>query len=516
MLLASTAQVDAAESPRLVVNIVVDRMTGDELSRYCDNFSSNGLRLFMEQGYRCDEACYPFMVNRLSGCATLSTGTVPAVHGIVGARWWDYNSGQEFTVEGDSSSSSFNCDYDQYRVSNKNLTVATLGDRLLEYSPESRVVSIGSDAAATIVLGGQNSNDVWWLDNARARWTTSTKYRVELPVWVKKYNSGDYARNQLSEPWRLLYETERYHNGTQTEVLPPTSNVKAVGVKGDDIARRLVSPASNSIVADFVKEAVIYNRLGSDDKVDLLNVYFGAPREIEERYGRLSREKEDMYYRLDTALAELMRFVSAQCGGRVLFVLTSDGGSENVSRARQFNVQQSIFLVSSFLSATYGGDNWVLGYSDGNLFLNRMQIFSKGLDLAAVQRQIASFMLQFRGVAATCTASELTVSGGKGQLAERVANSFNPKRSGDIVVVLQSGWTERLADNDERQAAGGSLYDSNTVVPIIFYGSGINSGSLGQRVETASLAATLARIMRIPTPSAATAPAIGAVVEQFK
>ena len=52
--LTAQAQLRFNDRPKLVVGIVVDQMRWDYLPRYYDQFTSDGFRRLIEQGYSCD------------------------------------------------------------------------------------------------------------------------------------------------------------------------------------------------------------------------------------------------------------------------------------------------------------------------------------------------------------------------------------------------------------------------------------------------------------------------------
>jgi arylsulfatase A-like enzyme len=78
---------------------------------------------------------------------------------------------------------------------------------------------------------------------------------------------------------------------------------------------------------------------------------------------------------------------------------------------------------------------------------------------------------------------------------------YHPKRSGDISIVLESGWLE------QRTVPGtthGSPYTYDTHVPVIFYGHGIKPGASVTYHPITDIAPTLSRLLRIKLPSACT------------
>ncbi len=514
----------AGEPPRLVVNFVVGGLRCEELEKYGNAFLSDGFRRFMEQGVVCSESYYEFMqTNSAATLATITTGVAPSMHGVVGNRWIDYTRGETVELTADPSANSFGTDVERYHVSNKNLVVPTLGDELLDESErEGRVVTVAADVTSAIVMGGMRSSSVYWLDSARGKWTTSDKYKGGLPSWVRDFNEQDPEKSYLGQTWTPVFipQTYKAREATVIELETTGRRVKNIRPTYRDYARLLTSPAGNNMVADFVKLAVTQESLGKDEVVDLLNVCFDSSRLVSQKYGPESLEAEDMLYRLDVLLGELMTYIEEHVGGkeRVLFVLTSDHGMSDsydfgVEEPRpRFNVSQFKVLLNGFMAAHYGGENWILDYCDRNIYLNRQQAYSMGLDVATVQRQAATFVLQFRGVSHVLTAGELMGGAFGNAYGRQMQNGFYPKRSGDLVINLMPDWIE---EDDEFRAMSGSMYDYDRHVPLMFTGCGLAAGEVTERVDMAQLPVTLAYIMNVKRPSAADAEVIGYFKDLF-
>ena len=56
-------------------------------------------------------------------------------------------------------------------------------------------------------------------------------------------------------------------------------------------------------------------------------------------------------------------------------------------------------LLRSYLNAVYGEGDWVKGYSERQVFLNRTLIEDAKIPLEDVQKKVARFLVQFSGVA---------------------------------------------------------------------------------------------------------------------
>lgn len=518
----ATIAVATAQKPRLVVNIVVPQLSASDLRPLQGQLSADGLGGLLDGGVRYDYAYYPFVPTCESALAALSTGATPALSGIVGPKWWNFTTGVAVGAVADSKSSSYDCDTDESRVSNVNLVLPTIGDALRSQSPESKSIAIATNPSSAIILGGLNPNEVWWIDSLGARWTTSTKYLAQLPRWVKNHNAEGGWRRTLARPWVLTKGDDQYH-ATKSSIVRPqgyqlTRAEQQAKPKSKDLRKATRSYVANDMVADFVREAVIYNALGGDEHTDLLSVCFDAPARVAAIYGTDSREWEDMIYRLDRALAEMKNFVAAQCDGQVVWVLTSDGGSEKVvdpSRAQKFVVDQFMFLLGTYMNANYGKGDWILGHSGGAIWLNRNLVRSKGLDIESVQRGLAQFALQYGGVSHVAVQADMVSGGVKSGVAELLQEGFYPRRSADLVVVLMPGWVMVPSEDSQvPKCYGATIYDASRRTLLSISGFGVEARkAVVRKVDACSLVPTLARLVGIDNPTGASAEPLVEVFE---
>ena len=265
------------------------------------------------------------------------------------------------------------------------------------------------------------------------------------------------------------------------------------------------TPAGNTAVLGFAKQAIAQSGLGADATPDLLNICLDASRRIVEAYGPESIEAEDMYYRLDRDLADFLTFLFAQVrNGEVLVVLTSDHGTSasydcGEQPAERFNARQFEVIVNSFLNVRYGTGQWVVAYEDKCLWLNHNLIYERGLDLADVQNEVAIFAMQFGGVSHALAATAMRTSYFGSGYARKMQNSFYPRRSGDVILNFMPGWIE---ERERCVSSSGSMYGYDTRVPLIFYGTGVGPQRIGRRVEMTAVAPTLARAAGIAEPAA--------------
>src|SRR5258706_666767 len=75
--------------PKLVVLLVVDQMRGDYVDRFLGQWMG-GLKRLVQEGAWFRDAAYPYAATETCvGHATISTGALPATHGMIANAWWD-------------------------------------------------------------------------------------------------------------------------------------------------------------------------------------------------------------------------------------------------------------------------------------------------------------------------------------------------------------------------------------------------------------------------------------------
>src|SRR3954469_21566344 len=104
LLFLVITSVQAQQRPKLVVGIVVDQMKMEYLYRFSDDFSPNGFKRLMNNGFTFQNMHYNYMPTYTApGHASIYTGTTPATHGIVGNEWFSRTLGKDMYCTDDAS-----------------------------------------------------------------------------------------------------------------------------------------------------------------------------------------------------------------------------------------------------------------------------------------------------------------------------------------------------------------------------------------------------------------------------
>lgn len=510
---------ETTTKPRLMINIVVGSLHADDLNRYANNFTSGGFARLKSDGVWFTNASYDYMQTTTPvSLATISTGAMPSVHGVVADRWFDYVSNKPVLLIDDNKEQSVNFSGGSGNYSPRQLSAETISDALAENDEKSIIRTIAVEPLSAIVTAG-HAGEAYWMETLQTSWTTSSYYTKELPRWIADYNRNDKNEEFMMKSWTPLFEIDKYHNsqivcinvakGSQTKSLKILDDEKPLA-KGNliDIYEQMCfTPAGNTALFAFAKQTIVKNDMGKDESVDMLNIVLDTPRMISSRYGVESVEYEDMLYRLDRDLEEFLSFAVAQVTDprEILVTLTSDHGTSPAYNSQgkeleRFNVRQAEVITNAFIGSQHGNGDWVLGVVDNAIYLNHNLIYEKGLSIADLQYDVATFVMQLRGVAHALSAEALRSSYFGSGYGRKIQNGFYPRRSGDVIINLMPGW---ITEQDAIRSSSGSMYRYDTHVPLIFYGGGLSAAKHNERVDMTSLATTQAQLLGVTPPSAA-------------
>ena len=521
------------EKPKLIVQIIISQMRYDDLQRYSSKISDDGLMHLVNEGAFCRNARYNYLLTQsLPGMATISTGSNPSVHGIISDKWYSRINGQSVDAVADDNVTTVGGSFYNGKFSPKNLIISTLGDELRMVDPRSKVVGVSLEPAAAILSTGHNANGVFWMDVERGKWISNSYYMDSLPKWVDTLNAKGFADLYTNRDWSLTNPLDEYYEADIATIKQPQVK-KRIADKLKRLADGIIlakKPARNysllletpfgiTYTKDFAIAAIVGEGLGKDEHTDLITITFTPTKHIGQKYGPHSIEMEDTYLRLDREMTHFLAFLNSEIGRHnYLLVLTSDQGvaatPDHLEKSKipggYFDPRQAMALLGSYLNITYGVGNWVLGYHEKQLFLNRRLIEDSNLNLWDVQDRVADFMLQFTGVANAATGHTLQSANFTEGVFSKFQNSYNQRRSGDVIINFEPGWVER----NGHITSANSPYSYDAHVPLIWYGWRIKRRQVLNPVDMTDIAPTLSTLIGISWPSGATGKPIKEIIEK--
>ena len=508
------------DKPRLVIGIVVEELKYDQLEKFRDKLGENGIKRLINEGTYFKNASYEYMLTQSApGHATISTGAEPSFHGITSDEWYVPLKNELINCTRDATVNSVGGSFESGLHSPVNLLVSTFSDELqMSTNKKSKAFGVGLRESSAIFSAGHAANAAYWFDNTTGTWMSSTYYINSLPTWVNDFNAMKFSDSYLNSTWSLLRPAKYY-----ADCLPDSNSfeagfnkinyfpydLKKIRAKNDYSLLR-ETPFGNSLTASFAIRLIQNEHLGKDDVTDYLSICFSATDYIGHRFGPSSVEMGDAILRLDDDIKNLLTYLNDSIGKKnVLIYFTAAHGISEIPTVLEknripsgyFQQNQALQLLRSYLNAVYGEGDWVKGYSERQIFLNRTLIEDARLSLDDVQKKVARFLVQFTGVEAAYPYSAFEANDfGNGNL-KRIINNFSPQRSGDVIVTLNPGWVEKASDYVTNH---NSPYEYDSHVPLIWYGWTVNKSIVTRKVNMTDIAATLSTLCKVPYPNAST------------
>jgi len=512
--------VNSAARPKLVVVIVVDQMRADYIEKFRGQWTG-GLKRLVEQGAWFREAAYPYAATETCvGHATISTGALPAMSGMVANAWWDRETQKMVTCTADpkAKNSGYAGTAAKGGDSAWRLRVPAFADELrFQTGAATRVVTFSLKARASIMLGGHKADAATWFEGDG--WVTSNVYGT-LP-FIEAYAKAHPVKEDYGKTWTLslprtgyLYEERAVGAvapGGWDLSFPHPLRGKSGGSEADEAFYRqwATSPFANTYLTKLAETAIDQLGLGKGGGTDYLGVSYSSTDYVGHSFGPQSWEVQDMYVRLDKDLGELLKHLDEKVGaGNYVVALSADHGvvptpesmlqtGADAGELHIPDVQQKI--EESLKSFGYPAPA-VARIASADVYF-APGIYEKLKAEPAAFSAVMAAMRGVPGVANVYRAEELTdrpATGSPVRAAE--SNSFFPARSGDLVIVPKPYWLGISSPTGESRGEGtghGTPHFYDQRVPVLLMGGGIQKGEYFGSVTPADIAPTLAALCGI-------------------
>ncbi len=520
------------DRPKLVVGIVVDQMRYDFLFRYSEKYGKGGFKRLLGEGFNCAYTHYNYMPTITApGHTSIYTGSVPAIHGIVGNEWFDRSLGRDvYCTEDTTVVTAGNNPSPAGRMSPRNVLASTITDQLkIATNFKSKVIGVSQKDRGAIIPAGHTADGAYWFDSRDGSFITSTFYMKDVPKWVKDFNAKKLANKYLEKPWTTLLPIEQYTESTADDMpyeQPIPGEKKPVfphevgGTFQGFYENFRKTPFGNSITKDFALEALKNEKLGKGNVTDFLAVSFSSTDYVGHSFGPNSIETEDTYLRLDKDIEELLTFLDSWVGKEnVLVFLSADHGVADVwgfsneHHIAAGSLDKVTVKARNVLNQAYGEADWIQYYGNYQLYLNPDVMKAKKLTYSDVYPMLRDSIVQMKGVANFVNLHSLEAVSMNDNQAYFVKNGYHPRRGGDFMLVSEPGWQ----DGYTKAGTGhGTLYNYDSHVPCLFYGWKIPHGRTGASTYVADIAATVSYLLDILEPSGCVGKPVLDMVGQIK
>lgn len=510
--------------PKLVVGVVVDQMRYEYLYRFQKQYGEGGFKRLMAEGFNCKNNNYHYASTVTGpGHAHVYTGSVPAVSGIVGNDWFDKASGKGMYVVSDSTVTTVGEGSERAgMMSPNNLKVTTVTDQLrLSNQFKSKVVGVAIKDRGAILPAG-HTGDAYWYDSSTGNWITSSHYGNTLPNWVQTFNDKNVAEAYASKTWETLYPMDTYTeseedkqpyenrlNGQKEAVFPHTFTVGSIAS----------TPWGNTMTLDIALEALRNESLGQDEITDFLAISFSSPDYAGHAFGPQSKEIQDMYIRLDLEMERLLNTLDAEVGkgAYTLFLSADHGVAEIPAFLKKHDVPAGLFLggevtkeANAIISKAFGEGEWILTLKNYEFYLNRALMAEKNVSVEQIKNLIAPVLSMQEGIYTVINLENLGNDNIPPFYKKKVQNIYNPKRSGEIMVLVEPAWFHGYGT---RGTTHGAMWAYDTHVPLIFFGNGIKHGETTDPTYISDIAPTVSQLLNIQEPNGSVGTPLKAVLK---
>jgi predicted AlkP superfamily pyrophosphatase or phosphodiesterase len=516
LLAAHAAHAAPAAPPKLVVVIVVDQMRGDYIQRYGPQWTG-GLRRLVDGGAWFRRAAYPYLTTvTCVGHATVSTGTLPRTHGIVGNSWFDRELGRSVGCTADPKQT--NISYSAPAAGGEGpwrLQTATLSDELRTQMPvPARVVTMSIKERTAIMLAGHRADAVIWFNAGAGGFVTSSAYASAPVPFVTAFTKANPVTADFGKVWtRTLPEGQYLHADAGTGEKPAAywsaEFPHALKAKGEAPDAQFFeawesSPFSDDYLGRMAMASVDALKLGQGKGTDFVGISFSALDLVGHDFGPTSHEVQDTLVRLDRTIGALLAHLDRTVGaGHYVVAFTSDHGAAPIpeqaaaaaldaGRLDSASVRQAL---QQALEAALGPGQYLVRSQYSDLILPPDVVERLRRDPLAA-REVLRAVRAVPGVAAAFYADELDSHAAAGDRDARAARlGYYPGRSGDLIVMPKPYWFFVTADGSPQPGSAtshGTMYGYDQQVPIILFGHGIKPGEYARQVTPADIAPTLA------------------------
>jgi predicted AlkP superfamily pyrophosphatase or phosphodiesterase len=501
--------------PKLIVAISVDQFSADLFAEYRGQVTGGLKRLqqgvVFPSGYQSHAA-----TETCPGHSTILTGVHPSRSGIVANNWSDPASTRigkdgkpDYSVYCAEDESIASSNSGNYTVSPAHLKVPTLGDRLKAASSDNRVVSVAGKDRAAVMMGGHNTDAIYYWDGKA--YSTLKGRNTPPPAALARINAA--ATAAIAKPvMPVLPAYCAAHN-----IAVPIGGGKTIGTiqsrtPGNAGAFR-TSPEFDQLTLALATGLLTELKLGQGKGVDILSIGLSATDYVGHTFGTEGAEMCLQIHNLDSILGTFLITLDAQKVPYVV-VLTADHGGHDASERNQAHAAPdahriappTLLDIGKQVAAKNGlPENPLIG--DGVFSDIYLKADVPAEKRAAVIADTKAALLQHNDVETVFTKADLAgqkVPSGQPEnwsLLARAAASFDPVRSGDLLVILKPRVLPIASPLAGYVATHGSIWDYDRRVPMLFWWPGAQGFEQPLGVETVDILPTLASLIALPIPA---------------
>ena len=502
-MVAPTSYVLAKESkPTLVLNITVEGLSESNLDLLRDLFTKEGFNLLYDKGVTIPNVVYGPNIDATAAISMIATGAAPTYSNIPGDTRFDAQTLTSRPILEDARG----------QLSPAALAVSTLSDEIrIAEGGTNNVYSLAANPRQAVILAGHAGNAALWVNDVNGQWTSSSFYK-DIPTSVTSTNYSTPLKSRLDTiRWAPALNVNAYPDIPQYKKTYPFK-YSFLANDGNRYRAFMASPKGNEEIAREAGKLISALSLGKGEKTDMLSVAFTlAPYPYSKDFdSRL--ETLDAYVRLDQSLAALFKAVQDKGPGMDRTLVTLVGvpapgyGKRDDERFNipygQFSVRKAASLLNVYLMALHGKGDWVAGFHNGQFHLNQKLISERDVDLQLIRRETAEFLKKMEGVCDAYTLNDILAGNPQ---TEAIRRNTAANYAGDVFVTIAPGW-EVITDETATASARPMVSRlAATSYPAFLLIPNTEPATITGDIDACAIAPTVARLLRIRSPNAASA-----------
>ncbi len=522
----------ALEAPKLTLVIAIDQLAYHELQKTLP-YLKGGIKFLHNNGINYTNAIHPHGATVTGvGHASLVTGTVPSVHGIVNNVWFTNN--KKIKCDAGSANDTVFSPTGFYKKTKSAhyLMADTLADQLtLNTSELYATYALSLKSRASVLMAGRLGKALWF-DEKSGFFTSSKAYFTKLPDWVTNFNSTSKIDTLTEVDWHSLYPLTDL-------AYQPAGNNNYIYTKNRPLFNTTVpidhhekkpfllfekTPAANKLLLDFAEQCIVEHFSQEKNKKLVLWLSLSSLDKVGHKYGPNSLEVIDMIYHMDQQLGEFFDHIGKQVDSKdILTVLTSDHGvypnvtqlyDQGFNLAKFINAEAIINKLNTVITKKFALKNFIVQFRPPFLYVNKEQL--QKLDLVTknnIFSVIKQELYKNRSIRKAWTSSELAEhTFAPLSIDQFFKNQLYRNRSGEIII-------KTVPYTDIGKSTKGTKhstpYDYDTHVPLIMYQPNkLSRQIIPQPVFIQQIPVTLAYLLNVPRPSASTFSLLPGILRQ--
>ena len=505
----------APKRPSLVVGIVVDGLSVDQIELLKEYFGTDGIRRLLNEGVTITDVDYGSVLDPTAATALIYTGASPSVSGIDAETIFDRDTRRtSLTLSDPSTIGNFTTETLSPRV----MRVSTIGDELrIATGGLGHVYTISPAASQAIVMTGHNGNSGFWINDVNGKWATTTFYK-DVPTAIQSRNHRESLDMRLDTmAWSNSMAVGKYPDMPSYKKL---FNFRHSFQRNDPqrISKFKHTPLANGEVTDIAGEYLRSMNMGKGENIDMLNLSMTVSPYLYSNDPDVRMEQMDSYLRLDRQLAGLFKAIDTSGPGMNNTLVFITGTPAPAKRrkddekwdiaAGEFSPRRAIALLNMYLIARHGNGEWVIGFHNNQFFLNQNLITERDKNLQEMRRDAADFLSRMSGIAEAYTLDDV-VAGKAVETTVVPRRNINTETAGDIFAAIMPGWD--ITDDGSANPQNGDYPVTQRLTAavspaFILAPTLLQPQIITTPVDARVIAPTVSSILRIRSPNAAMLP----------